>query len=96
MSDIIVKKKVGETIAARMDFSAWMGSDATISAIQEVTTIKCDGEDSDITTTSPSIDSQSVTFFVSGGTAGIRYTVNVKITTSEGEILIGEGILVIT
>lgn len=96
MSDIIITKKAGEKLAVAMDFSADMGSTATISAITSVTSVVCNGGVGDLLLTEEEVAGQSVNFFVAGGTAGLRYEVRVTITTSEGETLIGDGILVVT
>lgn len=94
-SSIIIKKKSGEKLAVGMDFGPWMTSGDTISTINDVTTDEC-ADASAITITNEVISGTNVNFFVDGGTAGIRYTVIVNITTSAGETLIGDGQLVIT
>lgn len=97
MSDVIISKKAAEKLAVGMDFSMWMGDDATITNITSVTVTECAGEvSSDLIITSQTVSGQTVAFFVSGGTAGIRYNIEVIITTSEGEILAGDGTLVVT
>ena len=95
MAANIITKRAGEKILVGSDFSPRMGSSATISSIISVTSERCDGGVSDVTITSQTITSQSVIFYVEGGTAGIRYTVITTITTSEGETLIEEGTLVV-
>lgn len=94
-SSIIIKKKVGEKLAVGMDFGPWMLSGETIASIVEVSTEECDGA-SPIVFTNEVISGTNVNFFVEGGTAGIRYTVVVKITTSSEETLIGDGHLVVS
>lgn len=94
-SSIIIKKKVGEKLAVGMDFGSWMQSGETISTINSVTTEECSGASS-LTFSNQVISGTNVNFFVEGGTAGYRYTVVVNITTSSGEILIGDGQLVVS
>lgn len=94
-SSIIIKKKVGEKLAVGMDFGSWMQEGETISTINSVTTAECDGA-SPPTFTNEVISGTNANFFVEGGTHGYRYTVIVSITTSAGEILIGDGQLVVS
>lgn len=92
----LIKKKAGETLSVAMAFANWLGSE-TINSITSVTATACsDGSASNLTFGSSSISSTNVVFLVSGGTAGIRYKVLVTIVTSGSQILIGEGILVVT
>jgi hypothetical protein len=93
-SSIIIKKKVGEKLAVGMDFGPWMQSGDTISTINDVTTSECDGA-TPPTFSNEAISGTNVNFFVEGGTSGYRYTIIVNITTSAGEILIGDGQLVV-
>ena len=94
-SSIIIKKKEGEKLAVGMDFGPWMQSGETISSINSVSTEECAGA-SALTFSNEVISGTNVNFFVEGGTAGIRYTVVVSITTSAGEILIGDGQLAVS
>ena len=96
MAANIITKQAGEKLLVGADFSSRMEATATISSITSITSIKCDGEVSDIVITSQTITGQSVVFYVDAGTAGIRYTVIVTVATSEGEVLIEEGTLVVT
>ncbi len=96
MSDVIISKKASEKLAVGMDFSEWMGDDATIVTINSITSVQCAGMSSDLTFSAQAITGQTAGFFVEGGTAGLRYEVRVNITTNEGEILEGDGILVVT
>lgn len=94
-SSIIIKKKAGEKLAVGMDFGSWMASGETISAINDVTSSECTGS-SPLVFTNEAISGTNVNFFVEGGTAGERYTVIVSIDTSVGELLIGDGQLVVS
>lgn len=92
----IIKKKAGETLNVSMAFSNWLNGE-TISSITSVTATACsDGSASAVTIGTSAISSTNVTFSVAGGTAGIRYMIRVTIVTSGSQILIGEGILVVT
>ena len=94
-SSIIIKKKAGEKLAVGMDFGPWMQEGQTISTINDVSTAECDGAEA-IVFSNEVISGTNVNFFVEEGTAGIRYTVIVSITTSAGETLIGDGQLVVS
>lgn len=94
-SSIRIKKKAGEKLAVGMDFGPWMQSGETISTINDVSTEECTGA-SALIFSNEVISGTNVNFFVEGGTAGIAYTVIVNITTSSGEILIGDGQLIVS
>lgn len=94
-SSIVIKKKVGEKLAVGMDFGSWMQEGETIATINDVTSSECAGSSS-ITFSNEVISGTNVNFFVEGGTSGERYTITVNITTSAGEILIGDGQLVVS
>lgn len=94
-SSTLIEKKSGEKIAVEMKFDAWMATTDTIASITNVTSEVCSGGTSDLVITANSIDGQSVLFFVAGGTEGLRYKILVTIVSSTGEILIGDGILVV-
>lgn len=94
-SSIVIKKKVGEKLAVGMDFGAWLQSGETITAINSVSSSECTGS-SPLVFTNEAISGTKVNFFVEGGTAGERYSVIVSIDTSTGELLIGDGQLVVS
>ena len=92
----IIRKKVGEKLLIGMDFTNWLGNES-VSSITSVIGAACvDGNYSAIIFGTSSLSGNNVVFTVEGGTAGIRYRIQVTIVTSGGQILIGEGILVIT
>lgn len=92
----IIKKKAGETLNVAMAFSNWLNGES-ISGITSVTATACsDGSATAVTIGSATISDTNAVFSVAAGTAGIRYTIRVTITTSGSQILIGEGILVVT
>lgn len=90
----LIKKKSGEKLAVAMDFGKWLDSSNVLSTIVSITTDFC-ATSSDVTITSSAISGTRVVFFVEAGQAGIRYTITVTVTTSVGETLIGDGILVV-
>ena len=94
-SSIVIKKKAAEKLAVGMDFGSWMQSGETISSINSVSSSEC-ADSSSLTFTNEVISGTNVNFFVEGGTIGERYTVTVSINTSAGEILVGDGQLVVS
>ena len=65
----------------------------TIASITTLTSEMLGGGTTDLTITSPTIVAQTVTMWIAGGTACNRYRVEVKVTTSTGAIIEGDGIL---
>lgn len=89
-STIIINKKPAEKLLVGMAFSNWLQSGETISTINSVAYNACDGAGA-LTFSSETIVGTNVNFFIEGGSAGIRYKIIVTITTSSGQILIGDG-----
>lgn len=89
-SKVLIEKRAGETLLVAMDFGPWLTSDETIDSI---TSITFNGADSSVSYTNEQISGSRVTLYLSGGTAGVRYEVKIKITTSLNQIFIGEGSL---
>ena len=87
-SNIIIEKRVGETLLCSMDFGSWLSSGETITSINSVV---ASGESGTVTISSTSVSGTRVVFFIAGGEAGVRYALTVNITTSLSQILIGEG-----
>lgn len=83
-STIIIEKRSTEKILVAMDFGAWLSTDETISTADSVIA-------SGLTIGSATISGSRVLFFVEGGETGSRYQVTVTITTSTGQIFVGEG-----
>jgi len=90
-SKVIVEKQAGEKILAGMDFGRWLSSGETITSITSITITSSDPNASTPVTSSQTITGTNITFFVTGGTAGVRYTIEIEITTNVGQILIGKG-----
>ena len=96
-SETIVRKKAAEVITAGMSFSSWLDSGVTITAVSSVAAVSCaDGSAANLTFGSSSVSGSTVSFTISGGTRGVRYRVDVTITTSAGNTFIGDGILVVS
>jgi hypothetical protein len=93
-SDNLIKKKPGEKLNVAMDFGQWLASADSIASITNIIAEYCDGA-TNLTFSGTGISGTRVIFTVEGGTAGIRYKVIVTITTTLGEILIGDGILAV-
>lgn len=86
-----------------MEFASLMstGTGEVISSIDSVTSETISGGASDLTITLPSIvdgnaTSSRVEFWIEDGTAGNKYRIEVLVTTSDGQILEGDGILKVT
>jgi len=79
-------KKAGEKRRYSMDFSDLMVSGETISGTPTVTDAS-----SDLTISGITVSGQSVLAWIAGGTKPKKYTVVITLTTSSGQILIGEG-----
>lgn len=81
-----------------MQFTNVLATGETISSINGVTSEKVGGYTSDlgIASTGVSSDSKSVTMYISSGTLGSTYRVEILIATNASQILEGDGILFIT
>lgn len=91
-------KKSTETRLYIMDFSNLMVSGETIessSPAPAVTSERMGGGTSTLSITSVGISGQAVTMTIASGTNGARYQVNTLISTSSGQILDGDGVLVV-
>jgi len=84
----LIEKRVGEKLLIAMDFGSWLSEGETISSINSIT---FDIDDGSINTTGQAISGSRIVFFVDGGIAGTRYQTKVNVTTSSGQIFIGEG-----
>jgi hypothetical protein len=104
MSDVTATQRLlkqpSEKRKFSMDFSSVLATSETISSITSVTSEKLDGTTSDLTIPaageSNTISGSSILMWVEGGTHGMSYRVEVKITTSAGQIVEGDGILRVT
>jgi hypothetical protein len=86
-SKIHIEKQSGETLNGGMDFSEWVDDDITLSS-PSVTS-----SPSGLTLGAATVSGHIVSFTVEDGTHGVNYRVQVTVTTSDGETLIGDGIL---
>jgi len=83
----VLVKQPGETRQFSMDFSSLLGTSETIST--SAVTVSPSG----LTTGSTSVSGSKVLFNIVGGTHGVRYRLEVTITTSASATLVGDGIL---
>ena len=94
-------KQPAEKRKFSMEFSSLLATSETITSIDQITSETIDGGTSDLTITSPLItdgnatDSR-VTLWIEGGTAGLKYRIEVLVNTSGGQILQGDGLLKVT
>ena len=92
----VLDKQPGETINYGMDFDAALATDEIIDSIVVTHRESCGGtadlEMEDLTNVI-SADGKSVSMLISGGTSGKKYIVTVVATTSEDQVLEGDGIL---
>ena len=86
-SSTVILKQPSEVRNYSMDFSAILETGVTIST-QSVSI-----SPTDVTSSSVSSSDGIVYFTLTGGTAGKNYTVQVTITTSDSQTLVGEGLL---
>ena len=95
-ADETAVKQPSEKRMFTMDFSAKMNTNETIETstpAPAVTSIKTCGATSDLAITDLTISGQIMTMLIADGTSGVRYRVEVILTTSLGYILEGDGIL---
>jgi hypothetical protein len=85
-------KQPAERLYYSMDFSERIATTVIISAI-EVTSTLLSGAVSDLTIEEEVIDGEEVKFFISGGTHGKTYRVEVEATLTNDEVIIGAGML---
>ena len=76
-----------------MDFSNLMVDGEAISSIDSVTSEKRGGGTSDLILTDQSISGQTVLVWIAGGTACYTYRITIKITTTLGQELEGDGLM---
>lgn len=78
-----------------MDFDALMVTDETI-VTRTITSAKIDGAATNLTISDDAISGHTVTFWIAGGTHRVHYRITVRVTTSAGQQLEGDGILVVS
>lgn len=95
-SNVLVKQPT-EKRNYSMDFSELMVDAETIEASSPAPTVAYVANTGveDLTITDIDIDGQTVTFWIEGGTHGVRYRMEVTLTTSAGQILAGDGVLMV-
>jgi hypothetical protein len=91
------KRKFGMEFASLLTAS----SSEQISTIDSVTSETIDGGTSDLTITLPSIvngvgTNSKVEVWIEDGSAGIKYRIEITVTTTDGQILEGDGLLKVT
>lgn len=84
-----------------MEFASLLTTNEIISSIDSITSETIGGGVSDLTITVPTIEdgnatSSRVQCWIEEGTSGIKYRVEILVTTSDGQILEGDGILKVT
>jgi hypothetical protein len=94
-------KQPAEKRRFAMEFSSLLGSSETISTINSINSETINGDTSDLLITVPAIvdgfatDSR-VQVWIQQGTSGLKYRIEILVTTSDGQILEGDGILKVT
>ena len=96
-------KQPTETRKFGMEFNNLLNTSETVSSIASISSEKIDGSSSDLTLATSGIETSTVsskeslvTFWVSGGTTGNTYKLEVLVNTSSSAILEGDGILYVT
>jgi len=94
-------KQPAEKRRFAMEFASLLVTNETISTIDSIISETIDGNTSDLTISGPTIEdgtapSSRVQCWIEGGTSGIKYRVEILVTTSDGQILEGDGILKVT
>jgi len=83
----IIPKKPSEKIKISFEFTKWISENTVLS--NPVVTSTPTG----LTITDTAVEGQYVTFYIAEGISGQNYSVYVQVTTSDGETLVGEGLL---
>ena len=96
-------KQPSETRKFGMEFNNLLDTSEIVSGITSINSEKIDQSSSDLTIATTGIETSSVsnknslvTFWVSGGTTGNTYKLEVLVNTSSSAILEGDGILYVT
>lgn len=83
---VVIEKQPSETLILAMDFSSWLDDET-------LTLVEVSSSPTGLTIEDEVVSGQTVEMTVSGGTNGQNYRVQVTVTTSEGETLVGDGLL---
>jgi len=96
-SNVLVKQP-SEKRHFSMDFAELMTDGETIETSSPAPDVsyECNTGATDLTITEVTVSGQTVLFWIEGGTHGGRYRVEVTLTTSGGQILSGDGVLMVT
>lgn len=89
----LLSKQPSEKRKYSMSFANLMDSDETISSITSVTSEKRGEGSSDLVITNTAINGQTIEMWIEGGTNRKTYRIEVKISTSGGQELEGDGML---
>lgn len=93
----IIVKQPDEKLQCRMDFTNLLATSETISSISSSSIVLRGGGASTVTLSDTSIvnSSKSIDFWVEGGSDNSRHRIEIKVVTSSGQILVGDGILAV-
>jgi hypothetical protein len=96
-------KQPTETRKFGVEFNNVLGTSETVAGITSVNSEKIDGSTSDLTIATTGIETSTVssknslvTFWISGGTTGNTYKLEILVNTSSSATLEGDGILYVT
>lgn len=89
-------KQPAEKRKFSMNFSQLLATSEIITSIDSVVSETIDGDTSDLTITSPTINGSNIEMFIEGGTSGKSYRVEVTVNTNGSQILQGDGILYVS
>ena len=85
-----------------MEFANLMSTSTgeEITSINDVSSETIDEDTSDLTITAPSIidgnaTNSRVQIWIEDGTAGLKYRIQITVTTTDGQILAGDGLLTV-
>ena len=96
-ADNNLKKQPIEVKKFSMDFNRVLDTGEIIESISSVTSEKYGGSTSDLVISSTEIiNSTGVSMFISSGTDGSRYRIEVLVSTNAGQTLEGDGILMVS
>lgn len=88
----LLTKQPGETKKFSMDFTNWIDTTVTLSD-PVITSEMIGGSTSDLTISSTTVAGKLIVFLIAGGTNAKHYNIQVTVTTSDGEVLQGDGML---
>lgn len=92
MCQQLLLKQSGEKLVYSMTFTDRIATGVTITDV-DIDSVIVDGDTSDLVITNAQISGKKILMLIDGGTHAVNYKVNVTITLSTNEILIGSGML---